>query len=418
MNVTSIFNLVALVITLAAVFGWVNHRWLKLPHSIGLVLIALVVSIVILAVDKMFPGLLLGSTVRQTLTEIDFHDTLMRGMLSFLLFAGALHIDLNRLLARRWAISSLATLGIVMSTSIVGVVSFYALRWAGLDIPLSYCLVFGALISPTDPIAVLSILKHARVPESLEAKIAGESLFNDGVGVVMFTILLALATGEEALTFIGVTTLFATEAIGGVLLGFVAGYVAYRAMRAIDEHNVEVMITLSLVMGTYALASLIHVSGPIAMVVAGLLIGNHGTRFAMSEVTRDHVEKFWSLLDEVLNSLLFLAIGFEVVALTLTPGVVGIVAAAIPIVLAARFVSVGIPIRVLGMWREFTTGAIPVLTWGGLRGGISVALALSLPDVPARATILAATYGVVVFSILVQGLTIERVVRATVKTKA
>ncbi len=416
MTVASIFNLVALIITLAAVFGWVNHRWLKLPHSIGLVLIALIVSIVTLFVDGLFPGLLLEATVRETLTEIEFHDTLMRGMLSFLLFAGALHVDLNPLLDRRWAIASLATIGIVTSTAIVGGVSFYALQWAGLDVPLSYCLVFGALISPTDPIAVLSILKHARVPETLEAKIAGESLFNDGVGIVLFTILVALATGEQALTFTGVTTLFAREAVGGALLGFLAGYVAYRAMRAIDEHNLEVMITLSLVMGTYALASIIHVSGPIAMVVAGLLIGNHGTRFGMSEVTRDHVEKFWSLLDEVLNSLLFLAIGFEVVALTFTTDVVGVVAAAIPIVLISRFISVGIPIRVLGIWQEFTTGAIPVLTWGGLRGGISVALALSLPDLPVRDYILAATYGVVVFSILVQGLTIERVVRATVRT--
>ncbi len=417
MTVASIFNLVALLITLAAVFGWVNHRWLRLPHSIGLVLIALVVSLALLVVDGLFPTLLLGTTVRETLTEIEFHDTLMRGMLSFLLFAGALHVDLNRLLERRWAISSLATIGIVMSTAIVGVCSYYFLRWTGFDVPLSYCLVFGALISPTDPIAVLSILKHTDVPETLEAKIAGESLFNDGVGVVLFTILLALATGEGSLTFVGVTTLFATEAIGGALLGLVGGYIAYRAIRAIDEHNLEVMITLSLVMGAYAFASLIHVSGPIAMVVAGLLIGNHGTRFAMSEVTRDHVEKFWSLLDEVLNSLLFLAIGFEVVALTFTPELAGAVALMIPLVLIARFISVGIPIRILGIWQDFTTGAIPVLTWGGLRGGISVALALSLPDVPARNTILAATYGVVVFSILVQGLTIERVVRATVRTK-
>jgi CPA1 family monovalent cation:H+ antiporter len=415
MTVSSIFNLVALVITLAAVFGWINHRWLKLPHTIGLVLIALTVSVAILLVDALFPSLLLEATVRETLTEIEFHDTLMRGMLSFLLFAGALHVDLNLLLDRKWAIASLATFGIVLSTAIVGLISYFALGWTGLGIPLSYCLVFGALISPTDPIAVLSILKHANVPESLEAKIAGESLFNDGVGVVLFTILAALATGTESLTFVGVTILFAEEALGGALLGFAAGYVAYRAMRAINEHNLEVMITLALVMGTYALASLIHVSGPIAMVVAGLLIGNHGTRFAMSEVTRDHVEKFWSLLDEVLNSILFLAIGFEVVALTFTAEVVAVVAAAIPIVLAARFISVGIPIRLLGRWQEFTRGAIPVLTWGGLRGGISVALALSLPDSPARDTILAATYGVVVFSIIVQGLTIERVVRATVR---
>lgn len=417
MTVASIFNLVALVITLAAVFGWVNHRWLKLPHSIGLVLIALVVSLAMLVADWLVPALLLGTTVRETLTEIEFHDTLMRGMLSFLLFAGALHVDLNRLFERRWAISSLATIGIVTSTAIVGICSFTVFRWIGFDVPLSYCLVFGALISPTDPIAVLSILKHTSVPETLEAKIAGESLFNDGVGVVLFTILLALATGEGSLTFVGITTLFAQEAIGGALLGLLAGYLAYRAMRAIDEHNLEVMITLSLVMGAYAFASLIHVSGPIAVVVAGLLIGNHGTRFGMSEVTRDHVEKFWSLLDEVLNSLLFLAIGFEVVALTFTFELAGVVLSMIPIVLIARFISVGIPIRLLGIWKDFTAGAIPVLTWGGLRGGISVALALSLPDVASRNTILAATYGVVVFSILVQGLTIERVVRATVRAK-
>lgn len=417
MTVASIFNLVALIITFAAVFGWVNHRWLKLPHSIGLVLIALTVSLVTLIVDGFVPTLLLEETVRETLTQIEFHDALMQGMLSFLLFAGALHVDLNRLLDRRWAISSLATVGIVMSTTIVGIIFFYVLRWTGFDVSLSYCLVFGALISPTDPIAVMSILRHANVPETLKAKIAGESLFNDGVGVVLFTILVALATGDEALTLVGVTTLFAKEAIGGVLLGFFAGLVAYRAMRLIDEHNLEVMITLSLVMGTYAIASLIHVSGPIAMVVAGLLIGNHGTRFAMSNMTRDHVEKFWSLLDEVLNSLLFLAIGFEVVALTFTAEVFGVAALAVPIVLMSRFVSVGISIRVLGIWREFTTGAIRVLTWGGLRGAISVALALSLPDVPARNIILAATYGVVVFSIVVQGLTIERVVHSIVRTR-
>jgi CPA1 family monovalent cation:H+ antiporter len=413
-TVSSIFNLVALVITFAAVFGWFNHRWLKLPHSIGLVLIALCVSVLTLAVDGLFPALLLEETVRRTLTEIEFHETLMQGMLSFLLFAGALHVDLNTLLDRRWAIGSLATVGIVMSTAIVGGVSFFALQWAGMEVPFIYCLLFGALISPTDPIAVLSILKHAEVPETLGAKIAGESLFNDGVGIVLFTILVASVTGEATLTLTGVLTLFVEEAVGGVVLGFGAGYLAYRAMKAIDEHNLEVLITLSLVMGTYSVASAIHVSGPIAMVVAGLLIGNHGTRFAMSEVTRDHVEKFWSLLDEVLNSVLFLAIGFEVVAIQFTGGTFGIVAAAIPIVLMARFISVGIPIRLLGIWRGFTTGAIRVLTWGGLRGGISVALALSLPDLPFRDTILAATYGVVIFSILVQGLTIERVVRSAV----
>tara|TARA_B100001123_G_C15249629_1_gene1002297 strand:- start:372 stop:1643 length:1272 start_codon:yes stop_codon:yes gene_type:complete len=417
-SVGAAFNLVALVVTLAAVCGWVNHRWFRLPHTIGLVVIALAVSLLALGLDMVAPGLAIGPTVRGTLTRIDFHETLMTGMLGFLLFAGALHVDLDQLVRRRWAIGSLATVGILTSTGIVAGATALLTRWMGLDIPFAYCLVFGALISPTDPIAVLGILRKTEVPEALEAKIAGESLFNDGVGVVLFTILAALATGEAGhgadLTAFGVVRLFLTEAVGGAALGFGAGYLAYRAMRAIDEHTLEVLITLALVMGTYALALQLHLSGPIAMVVAGLFIGNHGTRFAMTEGTRDHVEKFWALLDEVLNSLLFLAIGVEVFALSLTPAMFVIAATAIPLVLAARFVSVGLPVRLLSRWQEFTPGAVPVLTWGGLRGGISVALALSLPPSPIRDQILAATYGVVVFSIVVQGLTIERVVRSTV----
>ncbi|HJN46140.1 MAG: sodium:proton antiporter [Acidobacteria bacterium] len=419
MSLASVFNLAALVVTLAAACGWVNHRWFRLPHTIGLVLIALGVSFAALLLDAVAPALRLESTVRDTLTQIDFHDTLMTGMLGFLLFAGALHVDLAHLVSRCWAISTLATVGILLSTGLVGAATYLLTGLAGLDLPLPYCFVFGALISPTDPIAVLAILKKTTVPETLEAKIAGESLFNDGVGVVLFSILVVVATGggEHGATPTagGIARLFLTEAGGGVVLGLAAGYVAYRAMRAIDEHNLEVLITLALVMGTYALALQLHLSGPIAMVVAGLFIGNHGTQFAMSAGTRDHVEKFWSLLDEILNSLLFLAIGFEVFALTLTPAMLWVAAAAIPLVLTARFISVSLPILTLRPWQDFTPGAIPVLTWGGLRGGISVALALSLPSSPLRDTILAATYGVVVFSIVVQGLTIERVVRATVK---
>ena len=421
MAFTSIFNLAALVVTLAAICGWINHRWLRLPHSIGLVLIALAVSFAALMLNAVVPALRLESTVRDTLTQIDFHDTLMTGMLGFLLFAGALHVDLDHLVSRRWAISTLATVGILLSTGLVGGGTYLLAGLAGLDVPLPYCLVFGALISPTDPIAVLSILKKTTVPATLEAKIAGESLFNDGVGVVLFAILVAVATGGgehgAELTAGGIVRLLLTEAVGGGLLGLVAGYVAFRAMKAIDEHNLEVLITLALVMGTYALAQQLHLSGPIAMVVAGLFIGNHGTRLAMSETTRDHVEKFWSLIDEILNSLLFLAIGFEVFALTLTPAMLWIAMVAIPLVLAARFISVSVPILTLRLWHDFTPGAIPVLTWGGLRGGISVALALSLPLSPVRDQILAATYGVVVFSIVVQGLTIERVVRATVRPR-
>ena len=416
MTVTSIFNLLAMLVTLATVFGYINFRWLKLPHTIGIVLIALTVSVTILISDRIFPALEFEAAVRGLLIEIDFEETLMKGLLSFLLFAGALHVDLGTLLSRRWAILTMATAGVVISTLIVAALMFFCFKTFGLQIPLGYCLVFGALISPTDPVAVIGILKTVKIPETLKAKISGESLFNDGIGVVLFSVLVALATdGEETLTAAGVIELLTIEAVGGSLLGLVSGYIAYRAMRTINEHNLEVLITLTLVMGTYGLASQLHMSGPLAVVVAGLFIGNHGKKFAMSDDTRHHIDTFWSLTDEVLNSLLFLAIGFEVVAIELTGNILGVVILAVPIVLLARFAAVSLPVTILGRFRTFTTGAIPVMTWGGIRGGISVALALSLPASEEKPVILAVTYGVVIFSIIVQGLTIERVVRATVR---
>ena len=419
MTVSSIFNLVALLVTLAAVFGYINRRWLRFPHTIGLLIIALTVSLIALLVDAVLPQLSLGSSVRATLVDIDFEDTLMDGVLSFLLFAGALHVDLESLWNRRWTISLLATAGIVLSTAIVSGLMFFGFRLFGFEVPLPYCLVFGALISPTDPVAVMGILKEVKVPETLEAKIAGESLFNDGVGVVLFTVLVSLATGTAGhgeASVSGVAGLVATEVVGGMILGFAAGYAAYRAMRTIDQHTVEILITLALVMATYGVAKELHISGPIAVVVAGLFIGNHGKRFGMTETTREHVETFWEVLDELLNSLLFLAIGFEVVAVTITGQIIGVGLLAIPVVLLARWVSVGGSITVLGLRQKFTQGAIPVLTWGGLRGGISVALALSLPPSPWKPILLATTYGVVIFSIVVQGLTVKRVVRAVVRS--
>ena len=418
MTIDTIFNLVALLVTLAAVFGYVNHRWIKFPHTIGLVVVALAVSMVVLLADAVFPGLGLESVVSRTLTDIDFEDTLMKGVLSFLLFAGALHVDLDSLISRRWAISLLATAGIVTSTLIVGGVMSYGFTLFGFDIPLIYCFVFGSLISPTDPVAVLGILKEIDVPETLEAKIAGESLFNDGVGVVLFSVLVSVAAGgagHGATDIAGVAELFAIEAFGGLALGLAAGYSAYRAMKTINEHTLEVLITLSLVMATYAIALQLHVSGPLAMVVAGLFIGNHGKRFAMSATTREHMETFWSLVDEVLNSLLFLAIGFEVLAVTISGQIIGAALLAIPVVLCARWLSVAGPITLLALRQEFTRGAISVLTWGGLRGGISVALALSLPTTEVKPVLLATTYAVVIFSIVVQGLTVGKVVQAAVR---
>ena len=418
MTVATLFNLVALLITLAAVFGYINYRWLHLPHTIGLVIIALTVSVTIMSIDTIFPALGLEATVRQTLIDIEFEDTLMKGFLCFLLFAGALHVDLEGLLSRRWAIGLLATVGIVTSTLIVTGLMFYGFRVFGFEIPLMYCLVFGALISPTDPVAVMGILKEVKVPQALKAKIAGESLFNDGVGVVLFTVVVSMtesgAEHDEAI-LAGAAELLATEVLGGLALGFVAGYFTYRAMKAINERNLEVLITLSLVMSTYAVASWLHVSGPLAVVVAGLFIGNHGKQFGMSAETRQHIDMFWSLLDEVLNSLLFLAIGFEILAITITGQIMGAAVLAIPVVLLARWLSVTGPIKLLGLRQEFTKGAIPVLTWGGLRGGISVALALSLPDSPVKPVLLATTYGVVIFSIVIQGLTVKKVVRATIR---
>ncbi len=419
MSLTTFLNLAALIVTLAALFGFINHRWLGLPNTIGLVVIALVASLAAIGLDAVIPGLGFSASVRQALQLLDFSDVLMKGMLSFLLFAGALHVDLAALLNRKWTILILATVGTLLSTFLVAAGSFYLLALIGTAIPFIYCLIFGALISPTDPVAVLSILKRVAVPPSLAAKIAGESLFNDGVGIVLFTILLAIAgTGAAghgvSVTPAAVAMLFITEAGGGILLGLVAGMIAYRAMRAIDDYALEVLITLALVMASYMVATAIQVSGPLAVVIAGLFIGNHGAKFAMSERTRDHMEKFWSLIDEILNSVLFLAIGFEIVALTLTAPTLLAMLLAIPLVLAARFVSIIAPVTLFGLRRAMSAGAVPVLTWGGVRGGISVALALALPPFAAREIVLAMTYAVVIFSIIVQGLTLEYVIKRTI----
>ncbi|MBT6440842.1 MAG: sodium:proton antiporter [Alphaproteobacteria bacterium] len=416
-----LFAAAGIVITLAAVFGYINYRFLRLPHTIGLVIIALLASLGVMAIDAIIPTLGIGDGVRGFLTGIDFHDILMEGMLSFLLFAGALHVNLDDLMSRKWAIASLATAGVLMSTFIVGAVTWGIAGLLGIDLPFIWCLVLGSVIAPTDPVAVLGILKTVHVPKSLEVKIAGESLFNDGVGVVVFLIMVAIAVGSAGhggyggdIGVLDVVRLFAQEALGGAALGLITGWIAYRALRNVDEHNLEVLITLALVMACYGIAIALHLSGPIAVVVAGLLIGNHGRRFAMTKTTRDHVTTFWSLIDEIMNSALFLLIGFEILALTWSGDIAVFALIAIPVALGARFISVATPLTLLGLRQTFTKGAVPVLTWGGLRGGISVALALSLPDVSAKPVILAATYAVVIFSIIVQGLTVKPVVRLLV----
>ncbi len=400
------FDTAAALVVLATVLGYLNYRFVRLPHTIGLTIMGAVASLAVVGTDAVFPGAGLGESVRAFLAGVDFPKVLMEGMLSFLLFAGALHVDLGNLLKGKWAVSVMATVGVVISTLIVGAGFKAVTTLFGTDVPFLWCLVLGALISPTDPVAVMGILKSARVPATLEAKVAGESLFNDGVGVVVFSILLAAAVGTEEFSISRAGELFLMEAVGGAVFGLALGWVAYRAMKSIDEHNLEVLITLALVMGGYALARRLHVSGPVAMAVAGLLIGNHGVRFAMSEQTREHVTRFWSLIDEILNSVLFLLIGLEVVAIATDVGHLLVGVASIGLVLAARAASVGLPMLLMSRFSPFTKGAFPILVWGGLRGGISIALALSLPEGPIKETILTATYVVVVFSVIVQGATV------------
>jgi CPA1 family monovalent cation:H+ antiporter len=400
-----LFEIIAILLTLAAFFSFINYRFLRLPNTIGVMLIGLLFSLLLLAISRFFPAS--KQWALAMLVQIDFDETLLHGMLSFLLFAGALHVNINDLRQQYRIILGLATAGVVLSTLIVGFLSWWGLNLLGFNISFIYCLLFGALISPTDPVAVLGILKKADVPKSLEIKILGESLFNDGVGVVIFLILLETIVSGKDLGVAKVFRLFMQEAIGGGLLGFGAGMIAYRMLKQVDNYQVEILITLGLVTGAYALADGLHLSAPIAIVVAGLLIGNHGRSFAMSEDTRQNLDTFWELADEVLNAVLFLLIGLEVMVLNyswlnLAAALMGIV-----IVLSARLVSVSVPINLLTRYRSFSPNVAKILTWTGLRGGISIALALSLPVSTERDVLLAITYGVVVFSILVQGLTIS-----------
>ncbi len=405
----NLFDIIALLVTLTALFSFINHCYLKLPMTIGVMLIGLVISLGILALKPL--GIDLTDQANNVLESIDFNQTLMRGMLSYLLFAGALHVNLSDLAKQKWLIASLATVGVLVSTAIVGVLLWLFTAFLGINLPFMYCLVFGALISPTDPIAVLSILRTVHAPKSLETKITGESLFNDGVGVVVFMLISGIAFGGSDITAGSVIIFFLKEALGGAIFGFVVGTITYAMLKRVDNYQVEILLTLALVTGGYALAETLHFSAPIAVVVAGLMIGNHGRLLAMSEITREHLDTFWELIDEILNAVLFVLIGLEILVITFEPQLLVAGGLAIIIVLFARFISVGFPVLFIRKYRELTPGVIKILTWGGLRGGISVALALSLPASLERETILAITYCVVVFSILVQGLTIGKLIK-------
>ena len=408
-------NIAATCLVVTALLAYVNHRFVGLPTTIGVMATALGFSLVLVLMDAMGIGYGMRQYEETLLRSIDFSDVLMQGMLSLLLFAGALHVDLSELRAYRWQVGVLAVLGTLLSTLAVGYGMWIALPLVGLELPLLYCLLFGALISPTDPIAVMGILKSAGAPKNLELVIAGESLFNDGVGVVIFSLLLGMLAGGKAPTLGHGLELLLHEAGGGLLFGFALGYVTFRLLKSVDNYQVEVLLTLAAVTGGYAFASKLHVSGPLAMVVAGLMIGNHGRALAMSDTTRRYIDMFWELLDEILNAVLFVLIGMEVLVISFSVSVFLAAAVATAVTLFARLLTVGVPVALLRRLFNLPHGSWQVLTWGGLRGGISVALALSLPSGGERNTILALTYCVVVFSILGQGLTIGSLVRKAVR---
>ena len=411
----SFFDLFAMLLLLTAAFGWFNQVFFHLPTNIGLLLMGVTAALAVLIIDLLIPHIAVINDLADLLRKIDFYEAVMHGMLAFLLFAGALHVDWPRLRKRLVSVTAMATLGVVISTAVVGFGMWGLGLLLGLNLPLAWALVFGALISPTDPVAVLSLLKQVSVPQLLETEISGEALFNDGVGVVLFTMLVTMATaGNDAISLLDAVGLFLLEAVGGGLIGLVTGYVAYRAMRQVDEYVIEVFISLALVMVTYALADRLHTSGPIAVVIAGLLIGTRGPDDAMSETTQRYLFGFWTMIDELLNSVLFLLIGLELIVVGVNLRFGWLALCAIPLVLLARAASVAIPVTALGYFMRFIKGSIPVLIWGGVRGGISVALALSLPYGEARSIILTATYAVVLFTIVVQGLTLKRVIRRSV----
>lgn len=410
------FDTAAVLIAIAAVSGYINHRFLKLPATSGTLVVALVSSLCLVAADALVPSWELQPTLVAFLGGIDFNETLMHGMLCFLLFAGSLHIDLDELFDNKGTIAILATIGVLISTLVVGVLTYGVFLLIGAEVDFVICLVFGALISPTDPIAVMGLLKELNAPKALESQIAGESLFNDGIAVVVFFALVSVAglSGATEMETIvvsatGLTAFFVQEVAGGIALGLGLGYLGYRALKSIDDRPLELLITLALVMFMYSLSFWIHVSGPIAVVVAGLLIGNPGRSFAMSHHTREHVDAFWNMVDEILNAVLFLMLALQVFAVPTGPQVFLAALLVVPVALAARFVSVAVPVTAMSLRGRYINGIVPILTWSGLRGGISVAMVLSLPRFPAHDYLLACTYAVVVFSILAQGLTVRRV---------
>lgn len=407
------FDLLAILLVLTAIFSYINIRFLRLPSSIGVMALTLVTSLCAIAAGRFFPHL--EKEVRHFVGALDFSQALLHGMLGFLLFAGALNLNLNDLTRWKLPIGLLATVSVLLSTVLVGGMMWLIFAAVGISARPIACLLFGALISPTDPIAVLVILKQLQAPRPMEIKVAGESLFNDGISVVIFLGLLDVATSPANVGFAPIGVLFAREALGGAAFGFIVGLIGYALLRSVDHYPVEILLSLALAAGGYALADRLGLSAPLAVVVAGLLIGNQGRSFAMSPTTIEHLDLFWELVDDILNAVLFVAIGLEVLVLEFPISYLLAGLLAIGAELLARLLSVALPIGLLKPWYSFERGTLGILTWGGLRGGISVAMALSLPNMPEREAIVAVTYISVVFSILVQGLSIGPLMRRWIR---
>jgi monovalent cation:H+ antiporter, CPA1 family len=396
----------AVLLALAASAAYCNYRLLRLPRTIGLMVFALIFSLAAIILGRL--GIIALGPVREMIASVDFGDVLLHGILAFLLFAGALHVDLDSLRSLALPVGILATAGVVIATALTAAMAWVVFGWVGVPIPLVSALLFGAIISPTDPVAVLGILKEGRVPKETETLIAGESLFNDGIAIVVF--LTVLETSRHDMTIMAVVLLFVKEVGGAFILGLVMGWVFYKILKSVDAYQVEILLTLALASGLYALAEVLGVSAPVAVVVAGLFIGNHGRAYAMSSITRERLDEFWELIDEILNAVLFLLIGLELLVVDLEPGYMIASALAVIIVFLSRAGAIALLVPMLKGWHRLPGGTIPLMIWGGLRGGISIAMALSLADIPGRHLLLIATYLVVLFTVLVQGLTMPRLV--------
>lgn len=405
-------DILAVMLVMAALFAYINHRLIKWPPAIGIMILSLGFSMLLVFLRGF--NITWLNRIGTMAADIDFRSLLMNFLLSFLLFAGAVHVDGQKLKKERLPVTVLALFGTVISAILVGVLTWLLFSWASYPVPLIYCLIFGTVISPTDPVAVLSILREARIPVSLELKIAGESLFNDGVGVVLF-VTMTEAARSGTFSWGNFSLLFLQEAVGGMAYGALLGYLGFVLLRSVNDYKVEVLLTLALVAGGYGLASHLHISGPLAMVVAGLITGNKSRREGLSEASWDYLGKFWELIDEILNAILFLLVGFEMLVLKIEPVVLLIGLAGIVIMLLSRWVSVAVPVALLRRKVRFERHAVSILTWGGLKGGLSIALALSLSTGMYREVFVVMTYIIVVFSILVQGLSIGPLTRRLLK---